>query len=148
MSDATVLEVMSALATLLESELAAGVPGIQVDPLLVTSPTPPCIDVYPGDPFGEAITFDNGEEVGREQLFTIRARVSAADQEAGQQLLLGLMDRNGGSVVGAIRSDTTLNGNVDDCVVEGPSGYIAYADAAGGAVGSLLGCEWRLRVLL
>lgn len=140
MSDATVLEVMAAAATQLEAQLSEPVPGIQVEPMLLITPTPPCIDIYPGDPFSEQISFDDGEEL----LFTVRARVSTADSEAGQQLLLGLMDRNGTGVIGAIRSDTTFCGLVDYALAEGPSGYIAYADSGG--AGSLLGCEWRLRV--
>ena len=140
---ATVLEIMQAVADLLQGEIQESVDDLQVWPLLVVSPTPPCIDLYPGDPFAEAISFDDGDEL----LFTIRARVSMADDDAGQELLLGLMDRNGGGVIGALKTDSTLGGTADDSTVEGPSGYISYADAAGSSVGSLLGCEWRLRVL-
>jgi hypothetical protein len=138
-------EIMDAAAGQLEEEIGMTVDGLQVDGKLVFNPTPPCIDIYPGDPLGEQISMGADE---RELLFTIRARVSTADHEAGQDLLLSLMDRNGGgSVIGAIASDRTLNGKVDDCTVDGPSGYIAYQDASGANAGSLLGCEWRLRVL-
>lgn len=138
MSSATILEVMQAVASQLESEI--DVDGLQVDPLLNKNPTPPCLDVYPGDPFGEATTFNGG----REQLFTIRARVSTADHEAGQELLLSLMDHGPSSVIAAIAADRTLAGTVDDALVEGPSGYIEWRDTDN--AGGLLGCEWRLRV--
>lgn len=147
MSDATALEVMAALATQLEAQLSAMVPGIQIDRLMIRNPTPPCVDVYPGDPFDEQLTFDNGENgAGHEQLFTIRARVQAADNEASQELLLGLMDRGAGSVRAAILADTTLAGTVDEAVVEGPSGYTEYVESGG--PGRWLGCEWRLRAIL
>jgi hypothetical protein len=145
MSDSSNLEIMAALATQLETQLALSYPGIQVVPLMEVNPTPPCVDIYPGDPFAEEVTFDSGEEL----LYTIRARVTTADREAGQELLLGLMDRDGGSVRGAVYTDRTLGGTADSVAVEGPSGYISYPDLSGtGAAGSLLGCEWRLRVLV
>lgn len=142
MSDATILEVMAAVATQLEVQLGPVVPGIQVERLMIANPTPPTLDIYPGDPFGTDTTFDNG----REQIFTIRARVQMADREAGQELLLGLMDRNGTSVIGALRSDPTLGGTVDDSLVEGPSGYTEYVESGG--PGRWMGCEWRLQVEL
>lgn len=136
----TLVEIMEAIASQLESEI--DVDGLQVDPLAVPNPTPPCIDLYPGDPFMEAISFDDGEE----RTFTIRARVSTADNEAGQALLLSLMDRGAGSILAACRSDRTFGGAVDDSVVEGPGRFQAYPDASGSNAGSLLGCEWQLRV--
>lgn len=143
MTDASVLDVMIGIANVLDEQLANGDDALQIEPRLLLTATPPCLDVYPGDPFGEQISFDDG----REQLFTIRARVSTADSSGGQELLLELMDHRAGSVMAALRSDRTLGGTVDDSVVDGPSGYIAYADASGAATGSLLGCEWRLRAL-
>jgi hypothetical protein len=102
--------------------------------------------MFPGDPFGEQVAYSHEN---RELVFTIRARVSTADQEAGQELLLRLMDRNGGSSVqAALAADRTLAGTADDSVVEGPSGFVPYPDTAGTNVGSYLCAEWRLRVLL
>lgn len=145
MSDASVLEIMLALGGQLDEQLAAtpALEGLQVAALFVRDPTPPCIDIYPGDPFGEQVAFDH---TSRELLFTIRARVDAADVDAGQELLLGLMDRGPGSVLGAHGADRTLGGAVDTSVLEGPTGFSAYAATQGAATGSLLGCEWRLRV--
>jgi len=138
---ASVLDVMVGIANVLESQLVNGVDAIQIEPRMIISPTPPCLDVYPGDPFGEATTFDDG----REQLFTIRARVATGDTTGGQELLLELMDHLPGSVIDALRSDRTLDGTVDDSVVEGPSGFIAYPIISGSSSVDLLGCEWRLR---
>lgn len=143
MSDATNLEILAALVDQLEEKLAPIVDGLQVVPRRDFAPTPPCIDVYPGDPFGEQIAFATAE---RELLFTIRARVTAADNDAGQDELLGLMDRNGGSLIGAVAADPTLGDVVDYALAEGPSGFTLYQDVGGSNTPVLLGCEWRLRV--
>jgi hypothetical protein len=141
-SGSSVLEILDALAVQLAHELGVDDGAqLQVVGRRIFNPTPPAIDVYPGDPFGEQVSF--GWE-NRELLFTVRARVSTADHDAGQESLLELMDRNGtGSVIGAVEADRTLGGVVDDSLVEGPSGFNLYADVVGGS--ELLGCEWRLR---
>jgi hypothetical protein len=145
-SDASLVEIMDALAGSVETFLGSAVPGIQVEGRLVFNPTPPCIDVYPADPFQEQAAFGI---TSREALFTVRARVTTADHEAGQELLLDFMDpRGSASLVAAIASDPTLAGTVDDLTVEGPSGFIVYQDASGANAGGLLGAEWRTRVIL
>lgn len=146
MSEASLIEVMDALAAQVEEALGTAVPGIQVEGRLVFNPTPPCIDVYPADPFQEQAAFGL---TSREATFTVRARVSTADQEAGQELLLDLMDVRGtASLLAAIEGDRTLGGTVDHLTVDGPSGFIVYQDASGPSAGSLLGAEWRTRVIL
>lgn len=142
MSDARLVDVLLGIANVLDSQLANGVDAIQIEPRMILTPTPPSLDVYPGDPFAETITF-NGD---REQLFTIRARVAAGDQASGQELLLELMDHHSGSVIAALASDRTLDGTVDDSVVEGPSGFDAFPIPSTSAV-ELLGCVWRLRAI-
>jgi hypothetical protein len=86
------------------------------------NPTPPSIDVYPGDPFvddaGAGFTDLDGSVY-----FTVRARVSTADSYAGQELLLAFMDSGGPlSVQAALAADDTLNGLASQVVVEGPTG--------------------------
>ena len=71
---------MDALAAQIDTTLGAVIKNLQVDGRLVPNPTPPCIDIYPGDPFIERIAF-SGEYAG---YFTVRVRVSTADQEAGK----------------------------------------------------------------
>lgn len=137
--------VMGAIADQIDSELGQVVEGLQVDPLLVYNPTPPCVDVYPADPFLEQTAF--GTE-SREPTFVVRARVSTADQQSGQALLLDLLDPRGpASMVAVLEGDPTFDGTVGTShVVDGPSGFIVYQDLGGG--GALLGAEWRLRVIL
>ena len=124
--------------------------GIQIDPKLVSNPTPPCIDIFP-DPNGflERSTFGPGG--GYSALFIVRARVTTADQQDGQELLLQLLDPRGPlSLWAALETDATFAGTAEDSTVEEVSGFIPY-DAAGGPTaynGALLGCEWRLRVVM
>lgn len=141
----TLTEVMQAIAAQIEAELAIEFEGLQVVPKLVFNPTPPCIDIYPADPFLEQTAYGPGS---REATFIVRARVSTADQEGGQELLLELLDpRADSSLIAALAADSTFGGVVgDSSVVDGPSGYIVYENAGGG--GALLGAEWRLRVVL
>jgi hypothetical protein len=134
----SLVEIVEGLATALEP-LTVGTPDLQVYPYLNINPTPPSIDVYPGDPFGNGI---NDGLI----YFTVRARVSTADAEDGQRLLLELLEPGSG-VEAALTTDQTLGGLVQtlSIVPEGVSGIRQYlADTPTG--GSLLGCEWRLQV--
>jgi hypothetical protein len=143
--------VMAAIASQLELELGPQVDGLQGDPKIVWNPTPPCIDILPADPFIERATFGPGG--GYEAVYTVRARVTTADQQAGQELLLQLLDPHGPlSMWAALEADSTLGGVVQDSNLESVSGFQPYEApggvATGGSSGALLGCEWRLRVVL
>lgn len=141
----TIPQIMDAMASQLQSELCGTanpvIPGLQVDGRLVPNPTPPSIDIYPADPFTEPLAFGIGNEA---LFFTIRARVTTADNEGGQDLLLSMMDTgNNESVEDALWSNQTLSGVAHMKSVEGPSAYGLFQDGAGGAY---LGCTWRVRV--
>lgn len=140
----TLADIMGAIADQIEAALSPSVPGVQVDPKLNFNPTPPCIDVYPADPFMEQTAMPVASQ---EVTFVIRARVTTADHEAGQDLLLDLLDpRGSSSLAAALAADSTFSGAVADSAVDSPSGYIVY-ESPGGS-GALLGSEWRLRVEL
>lgn len=110
--------------------------GLQVVGYLNVNPTPPSLDVYPGDPFQSGAGFG----VGSTQCwFTVRARVTTADSEAGQRLLLRLLDTHDPASVEVALEDA---GTV---ATEGVSGFREYLDQSGEA---LLGCEWRVSVFL
>ena len=135
-------DIVEALTTALQP-LTATVPDLQLYPYLNINPTPPSIDVYPGDPFQAGLGF--GPD--RSLFFTVRARVSTADSEAGQGLLLELLEPDAG-VEAALIDDQTLGGVVASLAVtpDGVSGIRQYVtDTPTG--GSLLGCEWRVQVL-
>ncbi len=145
MSDPSLLEIMDALAKQIDDSLGTAVEGIQVVGRLETNPTPPCVDIYPADPFQEQTAFMLDS---REMKFTIRARVTTADHQAGQDLLLSLMDvRADSSLAATIYTDQTLGGKVAQAsIVDGPSAYGQYADSGG--EGDLLGCQWTAMVIL
>ena len=133
---------MDALASQITSELSSAIPYLQVDGRLIPSPTPPSIDVYPADPFQEQASFRPGDKT---YFFTVRARVSTADSEGGQDLLLSMMDPDATtSVAKAIESDRDLGGVVGNLKVEGPSGFGVFVDA--NREGNLLGCTWTVTV--
>jgi len=140
---------MDALAAQIDNEIGARgtadalIENLQVDGRLIMNPTPPSIDVYPADPFQEGIAFGKGNN---DMNFTVRARVSTADHEAGQDLLLQMMDpESDQSVAQAILADRTLGGQVERVnIAEGPSAYGIFPDPGGD--GSLLGCTWTVRV--
>jgi hypothetical protein len=77
----------------------------------------------------------------------IRARVTTADEPAGQDLLYAMMDpRNLESLVQALLYDDTLGGLVDSLTVEPPADYGMWTSP--GQTNGLLGCTWRAAVIL
>lgn len=119
--------------------IEAEVPGLQVYPYYNGNPSPPSLDVYPGEPFQEPA----GSGVGNKRAwFTVRARVGVADQEAASRLLLRFLDPNDpASVEAALAQDETAVIDNQGSV----SGFRRYDD---GADGTLLGCEWRIGLWL
>ena len=133
----TLAETMEAIAEAL-GPVEAAIDGLQVYPYLNSNPTPPSIDIYPGAPFQTGAGFG----VGQSQVwFTIRARVSTADQEAAMKLLLRLMDPNDAASVEAAIADTAA------VTPEGVSEFREYLEDTA-SNGRLLGCEWRVSVFL
>lgn len=144
MPDLALTEVMQAIADQLTDELGGTIQRLQVTPLLTFNPTPPSIDIYPADPFQEQIAFGSRNV---QVFFEVRARVSPADNEAGQELLLAMMDpRAAESVVAALLSDRTVNSTVANLSVDPPSNYGLFVDP--GQQEGLLGCTWRTKVIL
>ena len=139
------LELTDQVAAQLEQHLTPNIPELQVTSQMNFNPTPPAIDMYPADPFQEADAYGVTERVA---FFTVRARVTTADQDMGQTLLLQMMDPTSPlSVAGGLWADPSFAGTCQDSAVEGPSGYIVYQDP-GGQGSNLMGCEWRLRTIL
>ncbi len=141
----TLLTVQMALATQIAGALGGTFEGVQVAPMLVWNPTPPCIDIYPSDPFQEQESFGKGNTV---IYLDVRGRVNTPDHDGAQELLLSLMDPNAAtSVQQAILTDDTLGGVVEACTVSaGPSNYGIFPDPSG--QGAFLGCTWTVRVIL
>ena len=133
----TLAETMQEIASALEP-ISAQIEGLQVYPYLLSNPTPPALDIYPGAPFQTGAGFG----VGQSQVwFTIRARVSTADQEAGMELLLRMMDPNDPASVEAAIAETAA------VTPEGVSEFREYVEDTA-SNGRLLGCEWRVSTFL
>jgi hypothetical protein len=112
---------------------------VQVEPRMVNSPTPPTIDMYPGDTSRGTESAAFGLE--GEFLFTVRARVSGNDVDAQQDLLLAFMDDvNALSIPMALLEDTTLGGLVADLSVRDPTGFVLYPYGEQSLVGFQFTC--------
>jgi hypothetical protein len=140
---ATLAQLLTALADQIRDSLDDVTDvAVQVEDRMVISPSAPCVDVYPADPSADAQLGAFGDLVGGE-LITVRARVGTADSDAGQDLLLALMDDEDPlSIVQAINDDRTLGGWAQDTDVRGRSGYTLFPDPGGEGV--LLGCLWAV----
>lgn len=111
--------------------------AVQVEPRWVTNPTPPTIDIYPGDPSTDPDWRAFGEHIGGE-LITVRARVDMNDTDAGQDLLLALMDDEDPlSLAQAINEDETLGGLAATLDIRSRSGYVRFIES-GDHMGYLL----------
>lgn len=141
---ASLLQIAEELETKLAPIVSASDFDVQLAHFRVLQPTPPCLDIYPADPFTGNLAAgfaDNAETV-----WTVRARIGAADSDAAQEFLLRLMDTEDDlSVVTALQDDQTLNGKAGSVYVEGPSGHRIYEEALHSA--SWLGIEWRVTVI-
>jgi hypothetical protein len=139
----SLLELTAAIASQLEQRLVPQVDVLQVTATANRNPTPPAIDLYPDDPFQEPDTYG---VANRTAAFIVRARVTDLDVDAGQTLLLELMDpASTKSVIAALAEDGSFGGACQDSTVEGPTRWGDYTDASGE---TLLGCQWRLRTTL
>ncbi len=77
---------------------------------------PPCVDMYIGNPTGLEAGLAGNYDIYGGVPITIRVRVPTADIEAGEEIILGLMDDlDPLSIVAALDSDRTLGGVIDTC---------------------------------
>jgi hypothetical protein len=98
---------------------------VQVEPHMVTAPSPPTVDFYPGDVATGTDTRAFGME--GELLVTCRVRVSGNDDVANWELLNDLMDDAGDlSIAAALDADYTLNGYVTSLDFRDPTGMVMY----------------------
>lgn len=138
-------EIQLALATQIETYLggtATPLEGLQVVAYWNNNPTPPSIDVYPADPFQEAFRMRGDMDMR----FIVRARVHTADEEAGQKVLMAMMNSSGDNSMGqAIMQDKTLGGKCGGLGIEEVGGFQLMVDVGG--EGSYLGALWTVRVV-
>lgn len=142
MATAPITDLLDAMADLIQT-VVASVDGVVVVPRLDLNPSGLCVDIYPGDPSRDFDAGGFGEASGA-WVFTVRARADFGDNAGAQDILLRLMDdEDQVSVAMALFDDQTLNGLATSVRVDGPSGFIAYADNPG----NMIGVEWRVTVL-
>jgi len=137
------IDVHQAMAAQIDTELAPLITGLQVSPLLIPNPTPPAIEITPGEPYEELVGMGLGNKILH---LIVRALVNTPDNEGAQELLLSMMDSGQPtSVERAILEDVTLGGVVGDVTVEdGPSGFGLWPPPGGGL---LLSCTWNVQVI-
>jgi len=104
------------------------VDGLQVYGWQNNAATPPTLDVYPGDPF----LVGTGFGLEKQAFWSVRARVSTADQET-QALLFRFADTDDPASVEAVLYAIDVGVGTDGFV----TGFRAEIDG-------LLSCEWRV----
>jgi hypothetical protein len=115
--------------------LTVEIPELQIYGYYNGNPSPPSIDIYPGEPFQAGAGFGVGE---KQVWFTVRALAPAADFEAASQLLYRLLDPNGPAGVEAALQDVAVVDNASEV-----SGIRPYADVV-----DTVGCQWRVGLFL
>ena len=147
MAQAGLVEIMDEMANQIRAAaVAAGWPDVQVEPRMIPNPTPPSIDIYPGDTPRDRESAGMADYDDEGYFITVRARVSTSDIFAGQDLLLAFVDPTNPLSVGqALYDEPTLGGYATDLDIVSQTGYIAIPDLDGGA--TRLGCQWTVRVV-
>lgn len=137
---ATLFEIMEAMADQIRDALDDTTDiAVQVEPLWVSNPTPPTIDIYPADPSNAPEFRASGDIFGGENLI-VRARVDLNDSTAGQELLLALMDDEDPlSIAAALSFDDTFGGWAQTSDVRSRSGYVEQ--------GEFMACFWEVVVV-
>jgi hypothetical protein len=135
----TLQEAVDAMVAALQT-VQMEMPELQVYGYFNQNPTPPSIDIYPGEPFQDGAGFGVDD---KRVFWTVRARASLADQEAGTRLLLRLLDtEDPASVEAALAASDTAVIGADGSV----SGFRTYADSGDNT--DLLGTEWRVEMFV
>ena len=113
--------------------------GIQATGYLISTPTPPVIEVFPGQASYDA-TFSRGMDV---LVFQVRITVATSLEEGAQRRLDEYLDASGtGSVKALIESDRTLGGIVKDLrVLEATGHEVAVVDTR-----PALSATWTVRI--
>ena len=126
MPSPTTQELLDAMADAIRTGLSTVTDvDVQVEPYMVADPSPPTIDMYPGDVARGTAAEAFG--LNGEFLFTVRARVPGNDPVANQALLNAFLDDvDSLSVPNALEDDHTLGGLAAslDCI--DPTGLVLY----------------------
>jgi hypothetical protein len=133
------------MATIIRAAVTGHGIDIEVSGRPVLNPTPPAIDIWPGDPSkgNEAAGF--GDMAG-EDMWTVRLRLAVNDYEANQDLLFNFMDQESDLCVPiALLDEPTLNGYATSLDVRSFSGVVQFVDVNG--ITTHIGCQWGFLVI-
>jgi hypothetical protein len=113
--------------------------GMQVSAYTLANPTPPMMQVLPGE-----VVYDRAFHRGLDEITMLVQALVAYGSDIGSQTRLDeLLDPTGAnSMKTAVESDSTLGGIVGDVSVLNATGY----RVAAGANGPVLLCEWSVQV--
>jgi hypothetical protein len=124
---AGLIEIMDALADQVRGvmEDATLEFPVQVEGRQIVTPTPPTVDMYPGDSsrFPDSAGFALLDDQGGYQI-TVRVRAATADGFAQQDLLLKFMDDTSTlCIAAAVQDDPTLGGLASSVTAINPTGF-------------------------
>jgi len=137
---ATFAEIMDALAEQLEDLLPVSDYALHIEPRAFSVAEVPAIDMLIANPTGleEGLAGFGTYSLYGAFPITLRVRVSTADLDTGENILLGLIDDEGPlSIVAALDSDRTLGGVCDDLTWGHGfpwSGYTDFPDLNGDGI--------------
>ena len=138
MATQSISDAVAEMVAALETNVAAVIPGLQVNGYFNPQASPPTIDIYADTPFQEGAGFNVQSKLLR---WVVRARVSNADPQAAATTLYRLLD-----VTDPASVEVALAGiNVvvpDDGSVDG------FATFADDNAGDLIGARWRVAAYL
>lgn len=136
---ADLVALMEQMADAIRVSLSSVDLPVQVEPRMIFNPTCPSVDIYP------AIASRDQEDAAMGALFgsyrfTVRARFAMADNDAGQDLALAMMNEADPlCLAAALADEPTLNGYADSLYVEDQSGFLAFDPN--------MGVTWTVSVL-
>lgn len=135
--------ILDEMTDTLRDGLASADVAIQVERGMVLNPSPPVVDIYVTDPARDFQSSGFGDIAGAYAI-TARARVTTADNDAGQDLLISFMDDTDDLCIPLILlTDPTLNGAAAGMDLVFVSGHRAFETPDGGAH---LGAQWDFLV--
>lgn len=117
---------------------------ISVWPGMLFNPSTTAIDIYPNDPFRDGDSASFGDSGGYRWI--VRARTGLNDLDAGQQILLDLMDDDSDNCLKtALEDEPTLGGYAVGVFVDEPSGFAPFR--APGEDGTMVGFTLEVLVM-
>jgi hypothetical protein len=140
----SLVAILDEMQAVIEDTYDSGDLDVQVSRRFILNPTPPVIDLYPGDPgrdqFSQAF-----DDIDGGYLITVRTRIATGDYDAAYDWLLETMDDSSDLSLMAALDGEDLNGYAASIGFQNPSGLRAYEDVHG--QGAYLGWQFTALVL-